>query len=425
MKEKLRKHSLSKLFAAAWSAAGAAVLAWISVAEFPFVRDGRILPAAVPIVVGAAVAYGLLSWALARLRVHPTATNPLVVNFTATAFGLLLFMALAAARVYFSLGFLTVYILFTNAWFTVEFLLRRRLGMYTFAVVPGGYDLFGQVFPNCRLVPLAAPHLLPGDLDGVIVDLDGVIVDFEQVLPEPWLAFVSRCVMEGVPVISTEDFLEAETGSILLDHLSTARTLAFQKGQLYIALKRLIDTVLIVLAAPLWIPVILLAMAAVRLESPGRALYSQMRVGRRGRPFRIYKIRSMRQDAEKHGAAFAAKGDARVTKLGAFLRKTRIDELPQFWNVLKGDMSIIGPRPEQVPFVQEFERTIPYYQLRHIVRPGITGWAQVTQGYAANETETAEKLAADLYYVKRLSFTLDFLIVVKTIWTMLTGFGSR
>lgn len=418
MKEKLRKHSLSKLFAAAWSAAGAAVLAWISVAEFPFVRDGRILPAAVPIVVGAAAAYALLAWALARLRVHPTATNPLVVNFTATAFGLLLFMALAAARVYFSLGFLTVYILFTNLWFTVEFLLRRRLGMYTFAVVPGGYDLFGQPFPNCKLIPLSSPDFLPEDTDGVIVD-------FEQVLPEPWLAFVSRCVMEGVPVVSTEDFLEAETGTILLDHLTTARTLAFQKGQIYIAVKRLIDTVIIILSAPLWIPIMILAMLAVRLESPGRALYSQMRVGRRGRPFRIYKIRSMREDAEKHGAAFAAKGDPRVTRLGAFLRKTRIDELPQFWNVLKGDMSIIGPRPEQVPFVQEFERTIPYYQLRHIVRPGITGWAQVTQGYAANETETAEKLAADLYYVKRLSFTLDFLITVKTIWTMLTGFGSR
>lgn len=418
MKEKLRKHSLSKLFAAAWSAAGAVVLAWISVTEFPFVRDGRILPAAVPIVVGAAVAYALLSWSLARLRVHPTATNPQVVNFTATALGLLLFMALAAARVYFSLGFLTVYILFTNAWFTVEFLLRRRFGMYTFAVVPGGYDLFGQPFPNCRLVPLASPNLLPEGLDAVIVD-------FEPVLPEPWLAFVSRCVMEGVPVISTEDFLEAETGTILLDHLTTARTLAFQTGQVYIALKRLIDTVLILALSPLWIPITALAMAGIRLESPGRALYSQMRVGRRGRPFRIYKIRSMRDDAEENGAAFAARGDARVTRLGAFLRKTRIDEFPQFWNVLKGDMSLIGPRPEQVPFVQDFERTIPYYQLRHIVRPGITGWAQVTQGYAANETETAEKLAADLYYVKRLSFTLDFLITVKTIWTMLTGFGSR
>ena len=418
MKEKLRKHSLSTLFAVVWSAAGAAMLAWITIIEFPFVYNGRINPPAVPIVVGAAAAYVLLSLALARLRVHPTATNPLVVNFTATALGLLLFMALAAARVYFSLGFLTVYILFTNAWFTAEFLLRRRLGMYTFAVVPGGYDLFGQTFPNCRLVPITSPNLLPEDLDAVIVD-------FEQVLPEHWLAFVSRCIMEGVPVISTEDFLETETGSILLDHLTTARTLTFQKGHIYIALKRWIDTAMILAFSPLWIPVVLLAMAGIRLESPGPALYSQMRVGRKGRPFRIYKIRSMWQDAEQHGAAFAAKGDARVTRLGAFLRKTRIDEFPQFWNVLKGDMSLIGPRPEQVPFVQDFERTIPYYQLRHIVRPGITGWAQVTRGYAANESETAEKLAADLYYVKRLSFTLDFLITVKTIWTMLTGFGSR
>lgn len=418
MKEKLRKHSLSKLFAAVWSAAGAAVLAWISVSGFPFVSNGRINASAVPIVAGAAAAYTLLSYTLARLRVHPTATNPLVVNFTATAFGLGLFMALAAARVYFSLGFLTVYILFTNAWFTVEFLLRRRLGMYTFAVVPGGYDLLAQSFPNCKLVPLASPDFVPDSLDGVIVD-------FEQILPEHWLAFVSRCVMEGVPVVSADDFLETESGVILLDHLNTARTLVFQKGQLYIAVKRLIDTATVLAASPLWIPVTLLAMLGIRLESPGRALYSQMRVGRRGRPFRIFKIRSMRQDAEKDGAAFAAKSDSRVTRLGAIIRKTRIDEFPQFWNVLRGDMSLIGPRPEQVPFVQEFEKTIPYYQLRHIVRPGITGWAQVTRGYAANETETADKLAADLYYVKRLSFSLDFLITVKTLWTMLTGFGAR
>ncbi len=418
MKEKLRKHSLSKLFAAAWSAAGASVLAWISVAEFPFVRDGRILQNAVPIVVGAVFAYALLSWALARLRVHPTATNPLVVNFTATAFGLLLFMALAAARVYFSLGFLTVYILFTNLWFSIEFLLRRRLGRYSFAVAPGGYDLFAEDFPNCTLIPLVGPRELPDSIDGLIID-------FDQPLSEEWLAFVSRCILEGVPVISVDDFIETEKGSIILDHLTTARTMTFQKGQIYIAVKRLIDTAVILALSPLWIPVTALAMAGIRLESPGRALYSQMRVGRKGRPFRIYKIRSMRQDAEKHGAAFAAKGDARVTRLGALLRKTRIDEFPQFWNVLKGDMSLIGPRPEQVPFVEDFERTIPYYQLRHIVRPGITGWAQVTRGYAANESETAEKLAADLYYVKRLSFTLDFLITVKTLWTMLTGFGSR
>ena len=241
----------------------------------------------------------LLSYTLARLRVHPTATNPLVVNFTATAFGLLLFMFLAAARVYFSLGFLTVYIVFTNLWFTVEFLLRRKLGLYTFAVVPGGYDLAGHDFPNCRLLPLESPDALPDNLDGIITD-------FEQVLPEKWLAFVSSCVLEGVPVVSADDFLETESGVILLEHLNTARTLVFQKGQLYIAVKRLIDTLVVLAASPVWIPVMLLAMLGIRLESPGRALYSQMRVGRRGRPFRIYKIRSMRQDAEMNGAAFAS-----------------------------------------------------------------------------------------------------------------------
>lgn len=418
MKEKLRKHTFSIVFAVTWSVLGAVILAWISILYFPFTSGNRILDSALPLVAGSAIAYLLLSYTLARLRIHPTATNPLVVNFTATAMGLLLFMILAAARVYFSLKFLALYIVFTNLWFSVEFLLRRRVGSYTFAVVPVGCDLLGKEFANCNLLPVESTERLPGSVDGVIVD-------FGQKLPESWLAFVSRCIMEGVPVISTDDFLETESGVIILEHLNTARTLVFQKSQLYIAIKRVLDTALVVAFSPVWVPITLLAMLGIRLESPGRALYSQLRVGRRGRPFRIYKIRSMRQDAEKNGAAFASKVDDRITRLGAVLRKSRIDELPQFWNVLRGDMSIIGPRPEQVPFVQEFERIIPYYQLRHIVRPGITGWAQVTRGYAASEAETADKLASDLYYVKHLSFTLDFLITVKTLWTMLTGFGAR
>jgi lipopolysaccharide/colanic/teichoic acid biosynthesis glycosyltransferase len=133
----------------------------------------------------------------------------------------------------------------------------------------------------------------------------------------------------------------------------------------------------------------------------------------------------MKQNSEENGAAFASHGDPRVTKTGQFLRKFRLDEIPQFWNVLKGDMSIIGPRPEQAGFAREFEEDIPLYALRHNVRPGITGWAQVMQGYAATVSETREKLCYDFYYVKHCSLGLDIRIVYLTIHTILTGFGSR
>src|SRR5690606_8449600 len=144
-----------------------------------------------------------------------------------------------------------------------------------------------------------------------------------------------------------------------------------------------------------------------------------------GRPFRMVKFRTMRLDAEAGGAAFAANGDARITKTGRFLRKFRLDELPQFWNVLRGQMSIIGPRPEQVAFARDFEGEIPLYGLRHSVPPGITGWAQVTQGYAASADETLEKLRYDIYYIKHLSLVTDVKVLLRTAATVLTGFGAR
>ena len=177
--------------------------------------------------------------------------------------------------------------------------------------------------------------------------------------------------------------------------------------------------------APIVLPICLLTALAIRLESSGKVIFVQERVGQGGKLFKIYKFRSMTTDAEKHGAKLAQQNDARVTKVGKFIRKTRIDELPQFINVLKGEMSLIGPRPEQLSFVKTFEKSIPFYNYRHIVKPGISGWAQVTQGYAGNEDETALKIQYDFFYIKNISLMLDILIVIKTIQTMLTGFGAR
>ena len=163
----------------------------------------------------------------------------------------------------------------------------------------------------------------------------------------------------------------------------------------------------------------------IRLESPGPVIYRQDRVGLYEKEFTVYKFRSMRTDAEKNGAVWAAANDARVTRVGKFIRKVRIDELPQIWNIIKGDMSFIGPRPERMTFVKQLKEHIPYYSLRHTVKPGLTGWAQVCYPYGANEEDARHKLEYDLFYVKNISILLDIHIIFKTVGVVLFPKGAR
>lgn len=187
------------------------------------------------------------------------------------------------------------------------------------------------------------------------------------------------------------------------------------------ALDMLIASLLLVPAAP----IMLLTALIVRLESPGPVIYTQKRVGLHEKEFTVYKFRSMRQDAEKNGAVWAGADDARATRFGRLIRKVRIDELPQIWNVLKGDMSFIGPRPERMEFVRRLEEKIPYYALRHTVKPGLTGWAQVCYPYGASEEDARCKLEYDLYYIKNMSVLLDIKIILKTIGVVLFPKGAR
>lgn len=172
-------------------------------------------------------------------------------------------------------------------------------------------------------------------------------------------------------------------------------------------------------------PVLVATAIAIRLDSKGSILYRQKRVGLNGRGFEIYKFRSMVADAEKDGVRWAAKNDCRVTRIGRFIRKTRIDEIPQAINVLKGEMSFVGPRPERPEFVELLESEIPNYQLRHMVKPGITGWAQVKYVYGASVEDAREKLKFDLYYIKHYSLMRDIFIVLMTVRVALCGIGSR
>lgn len=219
--------------------------------------------------------------------------------------------------------------------------------------------------------------------------------------------------------------MESLTGRVKINHLSENIFGELLPSALYSGLKRIIETLLVLSLMPLWLPVMLITGIIIKLESEGPMFFIQERVGQGNKDFKVYKLRSMCKDSEKDGAQFAQANDMRITRVGHFIRKTRLDEIPQFINILKGDMSLIGPRPEQRAFVNQFEKEIPFYSYRHVVKPGISGWAQVVHGYAADAEDTKVKIEHDFYYIKHFSLWLDILIVVKTIKTILTGFGAR
>jgi exopolysaccharide biosynthesis polyprenyl glycosylphosphotransferase len=191
------------------------------------------------------------------------------------------------------------------------------------------------------------------------------------------------------------------------------------------AAKRIADVGAALLMGMLSLPLLPIVALAVKLTSPGPVFYSQVRVGAGGRPFRIYKFRTMVEDAERNGVAWATPGDPRITRVGGIMRNTRIDEIPQLWNVIRGTMSFVGPRPERPEFVSELERRIPYYNRRHQLKPALTGWAQVRAGYADSVDAAADKLAYKLYYLKHRSLLFDVIVFMETIRVVLSRAGAR
>ncbi|HEY9722879.1 MAG TPA: sugar transferase [Oscillatoriaceae cyanobacterium] len=242
-------------------------------------------------------------------------------------------------------------------------------------------------------------------------------------------AGVVDCLERGLPVLSLPSMYERLTANIPLICLEPSWFIyELREGtpRAYLIAKRFLDVVVATIGlvgTSLLLPA--LALAIKLGGGPGPILYSQLRVGYRGRLFRIYKFRTMRQDAERGGAVWAAAKDARVTPVGRFLRHSRLDELPQFFNVLRGDMSIVGPRPERPEFVDLLAEELPFYQRRHLVAPGVTGWAQVMFPYGASVEDAREKLQYDLYYLKNRSLYLDLKVMFKTIRVMASKFGAR
>ncbi len=256
-----------------------------------------------------------------------------------------------------------------------------------------------------------------------------VVADLaDESLTAEWEQLLAETALQGTPVYNVLQVRESLTGRLPIKHLYENNLGSLLPSQSYLLLKRLLDTLVILITTPIVLPIALLVALILKWQnrhSGDSVTFTQRRIGQGGKLFTMYKFRSMIASAEQNGAQMATDADVRVTKFGKLIRQTRIDELPQFINVLKGDMSLIGPRPEQLDFVTHFNETIPFYRYRHIVKPGISGWAQVMYGYASDEDETKVKLEHDFFYIKNFSLTLDLLIVIKTIHTMLTGFGAR
>lgn len=251
------------------------------------------------------------------------------------------------------------------------------------------------------------------------------LADHRSVLPVQTLLDFKTV---GVNIIDGHHLFETASGRLLIDSIRPSALIfstGFRRGIVSVMCKRLFDVVVSVAGLAALIPLFVIIAAIIRLDSPGPVLFKQVRVGLRGRLFSIWKFRSMQQDAEKSGPRWAQANDPRVSRVGYWLRKMRFDEIPQLVNVLRGEMSLVGPRPERPVFVQELRSTIPYYDIRHTVRPGITGWAQVKFRYGASAEDAHVKLEYDLFYVKNFSLLLDLKVLVKTIRVVLLGEGAH
>lgn len=391
-----------------------------------YVLTENILVTQINSVIASSVALTLSLIGLDRLTQFPGQKSMVTVLPTLLASGLIVGLILLVFRVPYSVYYLSMSAALGLVFCFVSQVFLRSVTQVTIGYVPiGRYQSLLDI-KDVRWVELtkcfkpASHERLP--FHAVVADLA------DKDLSGEWEQLLAEAALQGTPVYNVLQVSESLTGRLPIKHLYENNLGSLQPSQSYLLVKRLADTAVIIMSAPIIIPIAILLAFAIKWEgrhSKSAVLFKQRRIGQGGKLFTMYKFRSMIATAEANGSQMATDADLRVTKFGCFIRKTRLDELPQFINVLKGEMSLIGPRPEQLDFVEQFNETIPFYRYRHIVKPGISGWAQVMHGYASDEDETKVKLEHDFFYIKNFSLTLDLLIVIKTIQTMVTGFGAR
>ena len=361
-------------------------------------------------------------WARLSIEPYPGIRSSYVIFPTAAAaHGVVLafffFTRLPYDRFGFLLGFIVHVLWFYLLYFLVQRRSRLRIGVVPFGDIRGLTAIESVIWIG---LPRARLDLLHG--------LDAVVADFSAELPPEWEAFLADAALAGTIVYQVKPLKESLTGRVEIDHLSENSFGSLLPASGYFYLKTVIDWVVAMLALPLIAPVMMGAALAIMTDDGGPVFFRQKRVGHRGRTFTVLKFRTMRAGGpgvDPRTAAMTGHFDPRITRVGAFLRRTRIDELPQILNILAAEMSWIGPRPEAEVLSLWYVGELPFYRYRHVVKPGISGWAQTNQGHVAEVDEVHRKLQYDFYYIKYFSPWLDMLILFKTVRTIFSGFGAR
>ncbi|WP_246681196.1 sugar transferase [Mesorhizobium sp. B2-6-1] len=309
----------------------------------------------------------------------------------------------------------------STLWYFGLSIITRHLEPYRLVVIPGGNVERLRTLPGVHWFWITSPGT-------VIERANGVVVDLRADLDAEWERYIADRALSGTPVYHVKQVSESLTGRVEIEHLSENTLGSLNPNQAYLKIKQAIDWISALVMIVALSPFVVLIALLIRLDSEGPVLFRQPRIGYRGRTYTVYKFRSMRQQAgigSDKDKAITKRDDDRITRIGRFLRKFRIDELPQAINILRGEMSWIGPRPEAVVLSHWYEAELPFYRYRHIVRPGVSGWAQVNQGHVAAVDDVMEKLHYDFYYIKNFSPWLDVLITLRTIKTMIPGHGAR
>ena len=364
----------------------------------------------------------IATWIRLSVGTFPgTRSGTLIAPAVAAAHGIVLALLLMTRLPYDRLGILTGFVAHLVWAIGLHLAVHRRVRR-RFAVVPVGMVGQLQAIDGVDWKRMRRPVL------SETADCDAVVADFSAELPPDWEAFLADAALAGRMVYQVKQLSESLTGRVEVAHLSENSFGSLLPARGYFHLKSVTDFLAALLLAPVVVVPMLLVALAIRIDSPGPALFRQRRLGLAGKPITVFKFRTMHvHDAgdDERGAAMTGDGDDRITRVGGFLRRSRIDELPQIINILKGEMSWIGPRPEALVLSSWYVGEIPFYRYRHVVRPGISGWAQVNQGHVAHVDEVHQKLQYDFFYIKYFSPWLDLLILFRTVKTMATGFGSR
>lgn len=302
-------------------------------------------------------------------------------------------------------------------WFGIVGIVEKRIRRPRLLILPFGRaeNLLTSTQVDWHQ-PISSRELPPG--------INGVVADFDADLPADWQRLLANAALDGIPVYHWKQIAESLSGMVDIEHLFENNLGSVLPSSIYLRFKHVFDVAVAIVALPIALPIIGAAAIAIRLEDGAPAVFRQQRVGFRGQAFTMFKLRTM-SVSKVEGPAFTLPEDPRITRVGHFLRRFRLDELPQIFNILKGEMSWIGPRPESIELATWYEDEVAFYSYRHILRPGITGWAQTNQGNVAEVQAATGKLRYDFYYIKYLSPWLDALILARTVRTVLTGFGAR